>query len=435
MSDLKSNNVNVTIPSVLIVDDEPEAGALFRDLIREQLDPRARVLEATDGRSALQLAEQYAIDVALIDYHLPDLDGLEVLAGLRHSKSNPATLLLTGSIDPQIVTRAAQLGAYETIGKSELHHVHLGKRMRGAIDARLRSQQANDLADQLRHDHEELDHLVRALSHDMNANFMLLQHAFRRLQRSTEPIATPEIQEDVAYLDACLTQSQRFLNDLISLGKTGQVDMTPSQVSLADVVRAVCYEQRDVLAERHIEVDIAEHLPELWCHADRLKQIVTNLIRNAARHGCSEANPRIAIRGGQTFGDTPQAWFRIEDNGRGISAQDRQTIFEPGARLASAHPQGSGMGLAIVDRLTHHMDGSVRVVDVESGETHASGTAFEIRLPAPQTAPDGASRDAIISDPSSPVSRITIDEQHASDGPKMRTRGGARRSTFEHSND
>jgi len=366
------------IPCVLIVEDDPQAGALFRDLIREEFDPRARVFEATDGQTALLLAQQHAIDVALVDYRLPDLDGLKVLAGLQRTSSNPASLLISGEGSEQLAAQALQAGAQDYLVKVDLHIANVGRRMREAMATKQRTGQATELAEQMRREHEELDYLVRALSHDMNANFMLLQNSFRHLQRSTAEVATPQVEDDLAHLEACLTQARRLLHDLVTLGNTGRVDMQPSRVSLNDVVSAVMYEQQDLLAESDIELEIEPDLPQLWCNAERLNQIVTNLVRNAARHGAAAARAKISVRGGQTFGEAPMAWFRITDNGRGIPAEQRETIFQPGTRLATAHPQGSGMGLAIVDKLARRMGGSVRVVS-DAG----SGASFEVRLPAP----------------------------------------------------
>ena len=383
------------IPCVLIVDDDPEAGALFRDLIREQLDPRAQVLETSNGWTALQMAENHRVDVAIIDFQLPDINGLEVINRLKRTKSDPATLLVTGVGSETIAAQAFKRGAKDYIVKADLHHAKFGRRIRAAIASQLSERQSLELANRTNQNHADADHLVRALSHDMNANFMLLTHSFRRLQQSIESIATPTVQDNMDYLDACLTQSQRFLDDLITLGKTGDVDMQSERVNLTKLARAVRYEQQDLLAERGVQFHVAIDLPQLWCNHDRLKQIVTNLVRNAARHGCDPAQPRITIYGGQTSDNSAMAWFHVADNGPGIPAEDRKTIFKPGTRLASAHAEGSGMGLAIVERLAQRMGGSV---GVSNGVVdYSMGTVFEVHLPAPAasvTTSDDVSVDA-----------------------------------------
>ena len=66
-------------------------------------------------------------------------------------------------------------------------------RLNGAPnDAKLQQEHAHTLR-ALRRSHEELDHFVRALSHDMSANFMLLESSFSRLKRALDESSRPEL--------------------------------------------------------------------------------------------------------------------------------------------------------------------------------------------------------------------------------------------------
>lgn len=233
---------------------------------------------------------------------------------------------------------------------------------------------------------KELDYLVRALSHDMTANFMLLEDSFRRLKRSLDgggQRRPPEpLGEQVAHVEACLRQSRRFLDDLVSLARTGRVEMEPGPVGVSAVVEEVLFEQRDLLARRGIQVDVRGPLPAVWCHAGRLKQVVTNLVRNAAQHGCNPQRPRITISpcgpgaAGSGGPDGRMAGFRVHDNGPGIDPRFQHEVFLPGRRLPGADSQGSGMGLAIVRRIVEHYLGSVHI----DGDCR-TGTAVVVVLP------------------------------------------------------
>jgi signal transduction histidine kinase len=227
-----------------------------------------------------------------------------------------------------------------------------------------------------------MDHFVRALSHDMTANLMLLESSLREVQATcTDESPLRGLTQGLAHVEACLQESKRFLDDLVALGQTGVVQMEPSRVELRDVVAEVLFEQRPLLEARAIRVTVAPDLPAVWCNPNRVKQAVTNLIRNAARHGCDPVEPEILVetipcpvRLAAKHGD--QVWLRIFDNGRGIPASDQESIFLPGRRLATAAPEGSGMGLAIVRRVVEHFGG--RVI-VEPGLT--KGTAFLASFP------------------------------------------------------
>ena len=147
------------------------------------------------------------------------------------------------------------------------------------------------------------------------------------------------------------------------------------------------YEQRELLEARGIQVTVDPDLPSVWCNPARAKQVLTNLIRNAAKHGCDADHPRIIV-GRRVAVEPPTAaeptqpnleWLVVYDNGPGIPAAAHEEVFLPGKRLPGAHPDGSGMGLSIVRRIVDYYGGRV-VVDPD---VHA-GTAIIFSLPAVQ---------------------------------------------------
>ena len=253
------------------------------------------------------------------------------------------------------------------------------------------------LVERIRRSHEELDHFVRALSHDMSANFMLLEDSFSRLKRSIDRTEQPDLGELASHVDACLKESRRFLNDLVGLAKTGRIAMEPSRVEVASVLDEVLYEQRDLIQGRGVRVERPPWLPAVFCNPQRLKQVLTNLIRNAILHGCDPLDPQISIAA-EPASSTPGglAWtspgpfvaIRIHDNGRGIAPQHREEIFLPGRRLAGAATEGSGMGLAIARKIVEHYGGRI-FVDPQC----QAGTAIGFSLPSAESpAAPGAER-------------------------------------------
>jgi DNA-binding NarL/FixJ family response regulator len=79
------------------------------------------VAEAGDGKSALELCHQLRPDVLVLDLPLPDVDGLEVVRGLKQSGDGPH-IVLTGIDDPDIVYRARVLGVEAYVVKTDLAH-------------------------------------------------------------------------------------------------------------------------------------------------------------------------------------------------------------------------------------------------------------------------------------------------------------------------
>jgi signal transduction histidine kinase len=255
----------------------------------------------------------------------------------------------------------------------------------------------------------DVEHLVRALSHDMCANFMLLESSIGQLKRLFQQrrhegmsYAGREHQSlpgQFAHVEACLRQSRALLDDLVQLARTGAVDMEPARTDLEPIVAEVVFEQRDLLARRGIRVAVERPLPACWCNPLRLKQVVTNLVRNAALHGCRRESPRIDIGRADTarlgisddtarlgLPDDGKTWavFCVRDNGPGIDPRHREEIFLPGRRLGDRDGEGTGLGLAIVRKIVGYY-GGLAYVDPEYRE----GTSMVVILPAPLESPLG----------------------------------------------
>ena len=122
--------------TVLIVDDEP----LIRWSLAETLTDRGYgVLEAADGHGAIETVSDASspIEVIMLDYRLPDLTGLQVLARIRSLSPATRVVLMSAFGTPEVTAEAFRLGAVSVINKPiEMHEVaDLVARARGAAPA------------------------------------------------------------------------------------------------------------------------------------------------------------------------------------------------------------------------------------------------------------------------------------------------------------
>jgi signal transduction histidine kinase len=363
---------------VLIADDnQPDRDYLAWQL-RRTISPPPVVLEAASSAEAVAELERRPVDVVLIDYLLPDVEGLELLDRVVERAKGAAIVLMSGQGNERVAAEAIKHGAHDYFVKQNLNQEQLKRAIEQALVAARRNCEDRASFQRLHRAHHELDHFVRALSHDMNANFMLLDHSFRELRRSYGRSPLAGITDGFSHVEACLKQSRRFLEDLVTLARTGSITMEPGRVEIARVVDEVLFEQRELIDERRVAVHVEPDLPAVWCNEARVKQVLTNLVRNALRHGCDEHSPRMEIsRLPVKHGDDRFIWLRVYDNGRGIPAASREDIFLPGRRLPDAHESGSGMGLAIVRKIVEYYGGQVFV------DPHCEqGTGFIVTLPA-----------------------------------------------------
>jgi CheY-like chemotaxis protein len=106
-------------PRVLMVEDHPDIADLYQ--LKLQLDGY-RVAVASNGAAGLRLARSLTPDLILLDVHVPQLDGLQVLAALREDEAIDDVPVVVFSEDdnPQLIKEAQRLGAAAYLVKAHL---------------------------------------------------------------------------------------------------------------------------------------------------------------------------------------------------------------------------------------------------------------------------------------------------------------------------
>jgi PAS domain S-box-containing protein len=134
--------------TLLIVEDFPADRELYRRALLEDSNCNYCLLEAESVAEGLELCRRQKIDAILLDYMLPDADGLEFLAQLSaRSSEPPPVVMMTGQGSESIAVRAIKLGAQDYLVKRDLTPELLQLTMRKAIDnnrLRLQLQQVED---------------------------------------------------------------------------------------------------------------------------------------------------------------------------------------------------------------------------------------------------------------------------------------------------
>jgi len=96
--------------TVLIVDDSKLARIVASKALA-QLQPEWKKLEASGAEEALELVDQHAVDVVLIDFNMAGMDGLELASKLRDLRADLPIALVTANVQDEIIARVRQIGA------------------------------------------------------------------------------------------------------------------------------------------------------------------------------------------------------------------------------------------------------------------------------------------------------------------------------------
>jgi two-component system phosphate regulon sensor histidine kinase PhoR len=172
-----------------------------------------------------------------------------------------------------------------------------------------------------------------------------------------------------------------LIEDLLTISRleSGQIVMNLHPVHLREETRRVLDDLRSRADEKSIRLDNAVP-PGLTAQADadRLQQVLFNLVENAIKYGRSEGG--VSIGGQAVSGGTIEMWVR--DDGPGIPAESRERVFERFYRVDRARSRetgGTGLGLSIVKHIVQAHGGEVWLRS-ELG----AGSTFHFTLPAGQ---------------------------------------------------
>jgi PAS domain S-box-containing protein len=212
---------------------------------------------------------------------------------------------------------------------------------------------------------------LQAVSHDLRTPLTtVLGIALTLEQRAGLP--AEEVADLLGRLSASARKLDGLLADLLDLDRLARGTLTPrrQQVDIGALTRRVV-DEVGVTAEHPVVVDT----PALQIAVDppKVERIVENLVVNAARHTATGTTIWVAVqpRDGGVL-------LLVEDEGPGVPAELRETIFQPfhKGRNVADHAPGSGIGLALVARFAELHGGRAWVQDRPGG-----GASFRVFLP------------------------------------------------------
>jgi signal transduction histidine kinase len=202
------------------------------------------------------------------------------------------------------------------------------------------------------------------VSHEIKNPLMVIGGLAHQVERRLEDEQTRNklkiIQQEVRRLESFLGELRDF---------TRPVMPVKQKTDLNQVVKEVAAMMVELAREKGISLgDKLSPVPSLVADPNQLKQVLVNLIKNALE--ATETNGRISLATGFENG---QAWFSVEDTGKGMPQEVLDNIFHP---FFTTKDKGTGLGLAVIHKIITDHHGSIQV-DSAPGR----GSTFLVRLP------------------------------------------------------
>lgn len=356
---------------LLIVDDERPNLELMSRVFYQHV-----VETASNGADALDKLRTRPYDVVLLDIMMPGMSGLEVLETIRKTEgiAELPVILISALSERRGVAHGLRMGANDYIVKPiDVEDVQ------ARVQTQIRLKQFVDERKQiilhLQAVNERLERLMQVASHDLKNpmnNLNLLMTAIRRnLQTDAKTLQMLDMAE--RSLSTMLNVVQEFLDADAREDEVLSVSLKPTDAR--QVIRDVLQQYQLACEAKHIRINADDVRGVILADAHRLAQVVSNLISNAIKYSPLHAEIRLS-----TLEQSGVWQLTVADQGPGIPEGERESLFQPFARLSNVPTAGessTGLGLWIVREMMVLQGGEVGVYCPPEGGSH-----FWIQLPA-----------------------------------------------------
>lgn len=359
-------------PNILVVDDL-EANLVALEAVLGEMP--CTVVRARSGNEALKLLLKRDFAVMLLDVQMPDMDGFEVarLARVDPSTREVPIIFLTASHSSEdAALRGYGTGAVDVLFKP-LNPEILRSKVRVFLELfQARRRLAQEVAAHER-TLDELEAFNFSVSHDLRAPVRAVQ-GFADILLDDYPDALDETGKDyLRRIGSAARNMGALIDDLLNLSKISRASVRTARADLAPIVESIAAELKRAEPNREVDVVTTEAIAEVDARLIRIA--LDNLLRNAWKFTRTKPHARIELR----VRDTPEGRaYGIVDDGVGFDPSYGAKLFKPFQRLHPASEfEGTGIGLAIVDRIVKHHGGRIWA-ESEPGK----GAAFWFTLSA-----------------------------------------------------
>ncbi len=365
--------------SIVIIEDNPDDRSLIRRHLIQSVDFRCTIFDADTGARGVHLCREIRPDCAILDMHLPDLDGLGVLQQLKDCESEVSfpVIVLTGIADRGTNGRTAIFhGAQDYLSKDWITAESLSRTVVNSIERfhlmrAKRAEQVLKLADRRKNE------FLATLAHELRNPLAPIRNGLELLRLA--PADQETISQTRDMMERQLNQMVRLVDDLLDISRisTDKLDLRKATVDLSLIIRQAAESTKPMIDAANQNLAIELPVEPIYLDADfaRLAQVFANLLTNASKFTHANGHIWLTVKR-----DDEIVITSVKDDGIGIPVEHQGQVFDMFSQIDQPVEQsqkGLGIGLSLVRRLVEMHAG---VVDVRS-DGLGQGSEFTVRLP------------------------------------------------------
>jgi len=310
------------------------------------------------------------VDLIVLDYRLPDTDGIELMKQFRTRAVEIPVIFVTTADSVQLAVEAMKLGAEDFVQKQEGYLAILPLVVREALERQRLRQDKSRLEGELRQAERlaSLGILAGGLAHNINNRLTSLKTFFDLIpQRFDDPYFRDQ------FLKTCQMDLEKIALLVHELTRYAFAEGANRVVQpLTELImRAIGHLDDEVHRKQlRIRTEFAE-IPPLPLDPEGVKQLFINLLKNAIQ--ASPVGGEIVVSVAVESQGEPEVVVRVRDHGPGLPQEMRDRIFDP---FFTTKDTGLGIGLYLCHKIA-----SLHRGRIEAGDPVGGGAEFRVYLP------------------------------------------------------
>jgi two-component system, sensor histidine kinase len=359
-----------SLQRLLYIEDDEGLARLLQLRLERQ---RFSVDIANTAEDGLRMLHEQVYDLALLDYHLPGMSGLELLDELMGRENMPPVIILTASGDERVAVSALEKGAADYAVKDAgqsyldlLPAIMQAAYMRQALqreNAR-QQQELKEAKEKAEAANDAKSNFLATMSHEIRTPLNVVTGLTTVLAKTNLDANQSKI---VATLSSNAALLLRLINDLLDISRIegGHVALESTQFQFSAVLEDIRLMFEEQANQKQIILRISDQTVGQTFVGDRtrVQQIVMNLVSNAIKF--TEAGEVEVVATSSVRDDGKHCIeLCVRDTGIGIAPEHLPVIFNKFTQADETITRrygGSGLGLSIVHSLAKMMDGDVRI--------------------------------------------------------------------------
>ncbi len=425
------DKIDLKNKKVLILEDSPTQAMLLQETLEKF---QLLVLKSKDGLDALQKIQETLPDLIISDIEMPRMNGYDFCKKIK-SESKYAhipVILLTNLTDPLDVIKGMDCGAdgfltkpcetallFSTI-ENTLKNIHLKENHQkeelkfffggqshtlkinqvqitelllstysSAIQKNLELEKAyNQLSSiyeeleknnrTLKQLNEQKNQLLGMAAHDLKNPLAVISGYSSFLISSEGSIDQKKSHQMIERIKESSSFMIGVIDDFLDFStiESGTLILHPEEIDLPDLVRKDLLFFESLAEKKGIALKFSyqEPIPKIWCDANKISQVLNNLITNGIKFSHPEEILEIGLKFNQA-----EITISVKDTGIGMSSEAIESLFQPFSKMktkGTAGEKGTGLGLAIANKIVLAHKGKIWA-ESKLGE----GTIFYVSLP------------------------------------------------------